>query len=122
MAKNTKSKLVKTEKVSKHWFSERNHGKAEIFAKRIPKDSTEAKVEVKTGNNKVRNIDIVKQVLTEAKVRISIDDAVKKFLDIHPMRSKKPEIAAKTAFLQATSHGVPVKIEKDDKTTYIQLA
>lgn len=118
MSKNTKAKVVKTEK---HWFSERSHGKAEITAVRLAKDIAAIVEPDIKAKSKTRNIDAVEKVLRD-NGRISIDEAVKKFLDIHPMRSTRPEIAAKTAFLQANSHGVSVKIEKIGDETFIELA
>lgn len=69
---------------------------------------------------KFRNIDAAKQVLTEANGKIAIDDAVKKFLEIHPMKSTNPNRQAKIVFMTATEHGVPVVISEDKK--YISLA
>lgn len=68
---------------------------------------------------KTRNIDAAKQVLTEANGKIAIYDAVKKFLEIHPMKSKNPDRQAKIVFMTATEHGVPVVMSEDKK--YISL-
>lgn len=138
MAKNTKA--IKTEKVVKHWFESRNHGKSEITAMRIPtanfdvedfkeivsKDRPELPVEV-IPNKPVKTIKegsnmwYARIVLTEANGKISIDDAVEKLLAIHKLRTDNI-MQAKKIFIHANSWGLPVKITVENKVKYVELA
>lgn len=113
----TKAKAVKTEK---HWFKSRNHGKAEITAIRLKPEAK--KIEYKGRELKVGgNMFYIKQVL-EQSGRIELNEAVKRFLEVHRVESKNPELRAKTIFLQANQYKVPVKIEKVGEETFIELA
>jgi len=68
------------------------------------------------GAKKLRNIDVARRVLEEAGKSISINDAVKRFLEIHTMKSSNPERQARIVFLTAAEHGVPVVMSEDKKS------
>ncbi len=63
----------------------------------------------------------VKQVL-EKSGRIELNEAVKRFLEVHKVESKNPELRVKTIFLESNQYKVPVKIEKVGEETFIELA
>lgn len=114
--KNTKAKA----KVVKHWFENRNHGKSQIFAIRIPKDIVETKIEVKTDKKLSPNMSAAKRVLEE-NGKLNIDDAAKKLLEIHKLRTDNFEQARKI-FLHSAKHGLNTIITKVDGVKYIELA
>lgn len=67
------------------------------------------------------NMYYVRKVLEESG-RIELKEAIQKFLTVHKVESKNPELRVKTIFLQANQYKVPVKIEKVGKETFIELA
>lgn len=111
--KNTKAK------VSKHWFESRNHGKSQIFAIHSPKDEPEQAIKVQVDRKLAPNMAAAKRVLEE-NGKLSVDDAAKKLLEIHKLRTDNFEQARKI-FLHASKHGVPVKITTENKVKYIEL-
>jgi predicted transcriptional regulator len=71
---------------------------------------------------RARNMDMARKVLTEANGKISIDDAVKRLLEIHTLRTENPIPQAKKIFLLANKYGVPSTITKENGVKYIELA
>lgn len=113
-------KNTKAVKTVKHWFESRNHGKAEITAIRLKPEAKKIEYkgrQLKSGGNMY----YVKEVLSKSG-RIELNEAVKRFLEVHPVASKNPELRTKTIFMQANQYHVPVKIEKVGKETFLELA
>lgn len=80
----------------------------------------EPKIEVKP--KKPNNMDMARKVLTEANGRISIDDAVKRLLEVHTLRTENPIPQARKIFLHANRYNLPVKITVENNVKYIELA
>lgn len=121
MAKNTKPKVVKTEK-TKVKFERRIITAIRDSSPISPDFYVEPKVAktdrpLKAGGK----METVFNVLN-GKGKVNIEDAIDQFLQIQTVNAKDSRKRVRTIFLQANQYKVPVKIEKVDKNIYIQLA
>jgi hypothetical protein len=114
------AKAIKTEKVVKHWFESRNHGKSLITAIRNPKNIVEPKIEIKTDKKLSPNMAAALKVL-ETNGKLSIDQAATELLKIHKLRTDNFE-QAKKIFLHSSKYGLNTIITKEGKEKYVELA
>ncbi len=67
------------------------------------------------------NMDFIRKILGEATRSLSIEEAAKLFLELHPLNSKDPEKRAKYMFIKSEKFGVLSEIEEVGGIKYIKL-